>query len=155
MGICHFVPARYQGTYSTPWTPALGTCLVHLAKQWPAYILPNSFKTSSSQHFWLHNTLYELTIWSQVVKQLVALCNVLVTADIIRVQKEQRNTFLSPNGIINIHPPADLESLFVKNCLRKLDHNDNLSNRISNNSIPCSRDFWTGHLYRFTSSFDG
>ena len=52
-----------------------------------------------------------LTACSQLVKQLVALCNVLITADI---KTEQRDAFSSPNGMIIIHLLTDLESIFVK-----------------------------------------
>ena len=86
-----------------------------------------------------------VTACSQVVKQLAALCDILVTTDI---KKELRDAFLSPNGMIIIHILPDLKSLFVKNDLRKLDHNDNLI-------LTGTKVFWTGNLFKFSNSFDG
>ena len=60
---------------------------------------------------------YILTGCSQVVKQLVALCDVLIT---VNIKKEQRDAFLSPNGMIIIHLLDDLESLFVKKSFEKI-----------------------------------
>ena len=64
---------------------------------------------------------YILIACSQVAKQLMALCDLLVTNN---MEKKQRDAFLPPNGIIIIYLRADLENLCVKNCLRILNHND-------------------------------
>ena len=54
----------------------------------------------------------------QVVKILVAICDVLATADI---KEEERAYFMSPKGMITLHLLADLQSVFTKEYLRKLD----------------------------------
>jgi len=61
---------------------------------------------------------YLLQACEQVIKILVAVCDVLATADI---KKEERSYFMSPKGIIMMHLLADLEPVFIKDYFRKLD----------------------------------
>ena len=61
---------------------------------------------------------YILTAAAHSVKLLVPLCNVLVTLD---VKKEQRDIFLTPKSMFVLHARADLEKPFQKQFLQALD----------------------------------
>ena len=61
---------------------------------------------------------YLLQSCDQVAKILVAICDVLATADI---KEEERAYFMSPKGMIILHLLADLEPVYTKEYLRKLD----------------------------------
>ena len=61
---------------------------------------------------------YLLTAAAHSVKLLVSLCNVLVTLD---VKKEQRDVFLTPKSMFVLHALADLEKPFQKQFLKALD----------------------------------
>ena len=54
---------------------------------------------------------YILSACTQVVINLVPICDVLATADI---KKDERQAFMSPKGMLVIHIFADLESIFLK-----------------------------------------
>ena len=60
---------------------------------------------------------YLLKSAAHSVKFLVPLCNVLVTLD---VTKEQRDVFLTPKSMFVLHALADLEKPFQKKFLSQL-----------------------------------
>ena len=66
---------------------------------------------------------YILTASKRTVETLVPLCDVLVSADIKRVDKLY---FMSAKSMIILHIPADLESTFIGSLLRKSDSDDSL-----------------------------
>ena len=67
---------------------------------------------------------YLLTAAAHSVKLLVPLCNVPVTLD---VKKEQRNVFLMPKSTFVLHALADLEKPFQKQFLQKLDTDQSIA----------------------------
>ena len=68
--------------------------------------------------------VYLLTTAAHSVKLLVPLCNVLVTLD---VKKEQRDVFLTPKSMFVLHALADLEEPFQKQFLKALDTNQSIA----------------------------
>ena len=67
---------------------------------------------------------YLLTAAAHSVKLLVPLCNVLVTLD---VKKEQRDVFLTPKSMFVLHALADLEKPFQKQFLKALDTDQSIA----------------------------
>ena len=67
---------------------------------------------------------YLLTTVAHSAKLLVPLCNVLVTLD---VKKEQRDVFLTPKSMFVLHAPTDLEKSFQKQFLKALDTNQSIA----------------------------
>ena len=67
--------------------------------------------------FCLTRMAYLLKAAAHSVKFLVPLCNVLVTLD---VKKEQRDVFLTPKSMFVLHALADLEKPFQKQFLKAL-----------------------------------
>ena len=66
---------------------------------------------------------YLLTCCSQSVTLLIPLCDVLVTLDL---KKEQRDYFMSPKSMFVMHILADLDPVFKKVLLKVLDTDDGL-----------------------------
>ena len=64
---------------------------------------------------------YLLTSCAQGVELLGPVCDVLITLD---VKKEQRDYFLGPESMIIMHILADVEPVFKKNFLKVLDTDD-------------------------------
>ena len=67
---------------------------------------------------------YLLTTAAHSAKLLVPLCNVLVTLD---VKKEQRDVFLTPKSMFVLRAPTDLEKSFQKQFLKALDTNQSIA----------------------------
>ena len=67
---------------------------------------------------------YLLTADAHSVKLLVPLCQVLVTLD---VKKEQRDVFLTPKSMFVMHALADLEKPFQKQFLKALDTDQSIA----------------------------
>ena len=67
---------------------------------------------------------YLLKSAAHSVKFLVPLCNVLVTLD---VKKEQRDVFLTPKSMFVLHALADLEKPFQKQFLKALDTDQSIA----------------------------
>ena len=61
---------------------------------------------------------YLLQAYTQVTNILDSVCDVLTTIDI---KEEERSYFMSPKCMIILHLLADLETVFTKHYLRKLD----------------------------------
>ena len=61
---------------------------------------------------------YLLKVWSQTADIIVLLCDVLATANI---KEDERSYFMSAKIMVTMHLLADLENVFTKYYLRKLD----------------------------------
>ena len=67
---------------------------------------------------------YLLKAAAHFVKLLVPLCNILVTLDI---KKEQRDVFLTSKCMFVLHALADLEKPFQKQFLKALDTDQSIA----------------------------